>query len=329
MPQVVRWVKKPKVSFHGTPGSADQTHHYTAILDTPGSNHEATFEVLNYSECPAYYSKLSGTDLFVNDIRIDQDGDQEYTVNVTYTNTLSSDGKTGLEGTQITFVGNPLQRPALIDWGTYQTREVFETTYDENNEKKIPVVTAVGEPLILEDEIDRRVILIQKNVPSVKPFFATNANFINKDNVRIAGINFKPKTLWLTKLSISPLQYEGGVLFYILSFQLYHREETWEREIRHAGYYYRESLRDAAGNEVLGRSLPILVNKTFPAKPTPLEANGTISIKMAKYLGMIPTTPEERANIFTAEEIAEIWKRAKLKFMTKRQLFFTNNVPLK
>lgn len=328
MARVMRWVPKQVDSFDGNPSQGELTEGYTAITD--GSGDDGVIAILDYPECPEYFERHpKDPNLFVVNIAVGRipDVPQAFNVTIKYSNKYTADGSSNQQGSQFKWIQNPLQRPALIDWDTYTTREVIEYALDESDKPKVPVITQAGEPLLLEEEVERRVITVEKNVPAVKDIFAKTANFINKDNVRIGGINFEPDTLWLTKLKVSPVKIENNIPHYVLSYKLYHREETWIRMLRHAGYYYRE-VKD---NGKLGpRVFPILINNTFPSKPVPLNPDGSIDRRLAIFLGiytLINIPQVIRDNILSPAELQEIWEKAKIYFRTKKRITFSGNIP--
>jgi hypothetical protein len=329
---VVDFIHQPNVSRSDTPDTVTEKHKFLAEMSEP--TRFPRNDILASARCPKMLSQ-SPTDpsLFVVDIQTEQHGDspQVFMVTVTYSNRYEANGTANPNGSAFTWIENPMQRPAVIEWGTYTTREIYDMAFNGSEKLEVPVITAAGEPILLEDDVDRRVIMLSKNVQSVDSRLAKGANFINKDTVRIGGHTFEPETLWLTKANISSLIVENRIPHFRLSFCLYHREEKWHRVVRHAGHYFRLLREDGEP----GRIAPVMIQGQFPTKPIPLESNGSMSRKMAEYIGLDRINEAgERINrgpntsALTPNELAEIWKNAKLTFRTKKRVIFNGLVPL-
>lgn len=314
------------------------------------------------SRIPSYFElHPTNPNLFVVDRQATQleDAPQCYEVTITYKNNFANNSGFDRSGNQFQWVSDPLKRPAVIEWDTYQTREVFEMALDDSEDPDftVPVATTAGEPLIIEEVVSRRLIHVQKNVQRINPLFATEMDFVNKDNVRIGsggGILFPPRTLWLTNIRVSRLNVENNVPYYVMSFDLYHNPQTWDRKVRNMGFHEAKLVRDQNGDLARVMERIKLENGEFPSVPVPIISRQLLesgvltsfglpqagqlnealmqqmegrALRLRKQDGMwaiaCPETPGFRGLP------SNFWKYNMLTFKTRREIKFTNNIPLK
>lgn len=250
---------------------------------------------------------------------------------------------------QIPWIDNPLARPASIAWDWYTVNEVMDFAYSiEDNKLDRPIRTRAGEPILVEEQNQYRMITITKNVSLVNPILARLSKFLNKDSVSIGGVDFPQYHLKCLGIKISPLQYENGYSYYSQVASILAASEAnispvagdqlgWEKKIRHAGFFYNEPVyRNTTSipggpTKLVGYQVkPILINGAFPSNPVPLEDDGTLSDKMKKYIGMIPLdASESQHEIFTPEELDDIWKKAVLLRFTSPAYNFNGLIPLR
>jgi hypothetical protein len=299
-------------------------------------------DVLTHTQCPKLFSFHPTVPyLFVVDLNHEINEDHPCIVDVvaSYSNRYENSNGSEKGSSGFKHIPNPLQRPASINWGSYKVREVIET-----DEDKLPIVTTAGEAIIHEEEVSRRLITVSKNITSLDSMFATELDFMNQDAVTIYGISFKPKTLWLTDITLSPLQMENKVFFFKLGFSLYHNPKTWIVKKRNVGYTHTSPVPvpGKQGQFVL-RSGPIMVGN--PQKPTqvplPLqnkpkktklsdwpEVHGMVHQEyiVRDHLGRLKNVNPDVQ--LTPKRLKEIFKESELEFRTKKLIKFTGNIPL-
>lgn len=264
-----------------------------------------------------------------------------------------ADTQPQVSGGKFKWITNPLERPAEILWDTYQTKEPMEMAYDSQDKPKVPVETTAGEPLILEESISRRVLRVSKCVQRVNPLFATELDFINKEDVKIGqngGVLFKKETLWMTNIKVQGPEFEQGKIYYILSFDLYHNPLTWVRKVRNMGFHEREVYRGKDG-KLYSKLVRIKLDKDeYPTVPVPIlsrpliEANilpGLTNVTLTErqkniIIGKAVRLPATPKWVVASPEIAgyqglpkDFWKHNMLEFRTRKRLKFTGNIPFK
>lgn len=301
-------------------------------------------DVLYHNECPKRFSPLpSDPTLFCVEVEPQQNDEVEQVVDVVCRYSNRWDGGDGSEQSTSNFkhIENPLLRPAVITAGTYRSREVL----DRDKDDKLFATTA-GETIIHEEEVSRRMFSVTKNVTAVSSVFLKEIDFINSDAVEIYGNKFKPKTLWLTDIKVSPLKIENGYFYYVLSFSLYHNPKTWLVYKRNVGFIHVGRVRGVDGNWHL-RTVPIKIGNPpeFPSVPLPLNNNPEI-VQLSRwpythgtvrpeYLAVDPTVPVNQMNaamgvggVINPNKLKQIYEDTKLEFRTKELIRFRGSIPL-
>ena len=339
-PRLLSWsgpMADPGNSSQQTTSSEIQYLTYRAEFDIPAFSED----VYNLPQCPRFFDlyKFNGrthNNLFLVERECKQlsEAPQVMELRVKFANTFSNfDGK-------FRFIENPLERPALINWGSYVIREAVEVAKGgENDDKPTPVLTTAGEPLILEEEFHRRQLVIVKNIKSISnDIFAESGDFINEENTKIGGHTFKKLTLLLLPIAIGPLQFENGFLFYEVTMTILHNPNTWIRRVRNAGYYMRglqeKAIKDETGAiknifplEVIRFSTgvkpdrPLLLNKE--GRPLQLVmVNGPLEQGKPPMYDI--KSPEDFGRAFTEDELKSTIRY----FRTRDKLNFTKSLPL-
>lgn len=319
-----------------TVDESKQTWNHIAEFDKPPS----VDEVYAQRQCPTLFDKLvvngrTNPNLFLVDRSVEQikETPQAVRVRLTYSNKMIGefDGK-------FKYIPNPLERPALITWGSYVTREAVEIAYD-GDDKKVMVTTTAGEPLILEEERRYRTIRVLKNVSQVPDLFAEGDDWINEDDVKIGGHLFKKLTLRLMPIEIGPIQLENNVLFYEIVLNILHNPKTWIRRVRNAGYFMRsfDPTYVRVSGAVAKKIFPIIPirfgNKTKADRPILLDREGRPLQRIEKGEYVHPgdgqtyktyeiVSPEDFGRAFTEDELKESIRY----FRTISKLNFNNQL---
>jgi hypothetical protein len=318
------------------PGMGEHIQVHIAEFDRPTSRQN----IINQNLCPKLFSFLIDEEGVQNsryicynrDIQQIPDTPQAYKVRCLFTTKWDQQPNDG----KFSFIENPLQRPALITWGTYVVREAVEIDLLGQ-----PIVTSAGEPFLLEEEYHRRTITIEKNVREIPPIFATETDWVNSDRTLIGGIRFNRFSLLLVDVSVGYLTFENGVYYYPLTLRMFHNPKDWYRRPRNAGYYMKSwtKKKKEDGTEYFPL-IPIVFSSTGQKADHPilLDSKGRPIQSVFRgwnQKGPLPDpardepiydiqSPDEFNRAFTEEELAE----SKLFFKTRPLLNFTNELPI-
>lgn len=352
------FVVDPGVSNTQTPLTNDTVVVHRAVFSEPVPPEF----VYAQRQCPQWFEKFNYNGQ-INPILIVvgreckqlPDAPQVCEVKITYSNHWTNEQNADKPQVDFNFIVNPLERPALLEWGRYVHREAVEI--DEDGQL---VATVVGEPLVLEEERHRRMITVAKNVKTVTDIFAEGEDWMNEEDTKIGGHLFKKRTLWLWPIDIGHISIENGYLYFPISMTILHNPKTWDREIRNAGYHMRaykpkykrnggdngpwvkfypgEPIRFSNGaktdkplllwntpNDPDRHGRPIQAVITGEAVDTdyPLPQD-TPNNQRPKYKTYEIQSPEDFNRAFTKEEL----EGSKLKFRTRKLLNFTKQLPL-
>lgn len=336
-----------RMDFQGNLIEKTETFWFLALMNRPNCTND---DILGDARVPKLYTRTHPTDgnMFLVDYKIDQNPEvpQVYNVGLVYSNTFKNeDGQKGQGPIAITPVPNPLQREAVITWNTYRTRKVWEKDLDEK-----PFTTTAGEPIIHEGEVTRRVISIKKNVGGMNVIFAKKGDFVNRDTVVIQGITFEPDTLWMTDITLGPVDRSNGYMFFEMSFNLFHNPDTWYVYKRNAGWCaFVPTMVRSANNPLdirytqyesqlrYGR-IKIGNPEHYPSTVLPIRntpdnpaTNGTLFPEFVTVdpVTKVPKVADPNAVMLDAARQREIWDEAKLKFRCMERINFTGLVPLR
>jgi len=369
------WNLQNGIVERGDPNNYQREEEYwvTFSKDDTLAGIDTSIDIYGDPRCPIYFDPHpENGNLFLVSRHAEQDKELPnlWRLKLVWSNNWEASGVGGQgsagSGFNWQWIENPLKRPADIDWDTYQTKELFEYGYDDHDRLDVPVRTAAGEPLVLEEQCSRRVIRIVKNVQRVDKIFAKESDFINKDTVTIGSETFNPMTLWLTDIKVSRLRVENRIPYYQMSFALYYRKETWIREIKSVGFheaipsfhFVKRNPRDPRPPVVT----PIRVyrrikldNGEYPATPVPIitkkllergilqqmaQNAGAPQAEIDKYIQVgravrtylssskkwIILSPEEEGFAGLPDAV---WSNLKLDFRTRLKINFTGKIPLK
>lgn len=310
-----------------------------------------SYDVYNLPQCPTFFQPLMVNNvpnkaLFLVNRQAKQNtqAPQVYDVTLTYSNTWTNQNNFDKE---FKFIENPLERPAMVVWGRYSTREGVEFSYSDTDttDPSQPMTTTAGEPIVLEEEYHRRMLTVTKYVADVdNDIFAESGDFINEEDTTIGGHTFKKKTLWMLPIDISPIRVENGYFFYELTMTIYHNPKTWIRQIRNAGYYMKSPRTQMKLNpknwlpEAFTPLLPIVDNQGQKLdRPSLLRKDGTpltlvvTERKFNPIVGKVEPfkwsvqSPDDFSRAFTKDELDE----ATLNVRTRQLLNFTQSLPLR
>lgn len=332
-------------------------HTFRAEFDEPVS--DDVIYALN--QMPKFFENMVfkvgsvSPNLFVVGRAIRQNGDvpNAYDITIDYANKWINNQNPDKPNVQLQWIVNPLARPALIEWGSYITREAVERDEDDN-----AVTTTAGEPLVLEEERHHRKLTITKNVKLVTKIFA-EGEYINEEDTTIGGHLFKKLTLWLLPIQIGHISYENGIFYYSITMTILHNPKTWIRQIRNAGYYMKSFTakkipvvtarpgQGAAGipNVTFKDEFPlepiIFSDGRKADRPVLLDEEGRPLQARVTGVGPNPQNPSnipgqgplvftyeilapDKAKPFTKDQL----EKATRYFRTKKKLNFTKNLPL-
>lgn len=163
---------------------------------------------------------------------------------------------------------NPLLRPTKYKWTTNRyARAVYTsktpikyvdtdgTLVDEPGGNAI--VNSAGEYFDppLEIDVSHWNIVGTKNVAAVPTWVLSVDNPVNSSTTPIMGVSFPAYTLKLQEMEISELQNEGDYQFYVFTFQIEYRKETWrlfaiDQGLRQKSGSDRVNIKDKDGKTV-------------------------------------------------------------------------------
>jgi hypothetical protein len=124
-----------------------------------------------------------------------------------------------------TNIAKPTDRPAKIKWKSQQYRKAIDKDINGH-----AIVNSAGDYFDPPPEIDSShwVATIEKNVPAVPTFILSYTDAINSDSFTIQGMTVSQHVAKIMDLDISDLQTEGDFGFYVFTYSLEFRPETWK-----------------------------------------------------------------------------------------------------
>jgi len=130
---------------------------------------------------------------------------------------------------------DPLSRPAKAKWRSQQYRKAIDADRDGN-----AIVNSAGDYFDPPVEIDQShwTVTVTKNVSSVPTFILGYTDGLNADGFAIQGVSIGAGVAKLMDLDVSELQIEGEVAFYIFTYTMELRPETWQLSVLDQGFRY-------------------------------------------------------------------------------------------
>lgn len=137
-----------------------------------------------------------------------------------------------------TNVTDPSERPAKIKWKAQQYRRAISEDLDGN-----AIVNSAGDYFDPPPEIDSShwVATIEKNVPAVPTFILSYTDAVNSDSFTIQGMTVNEKVAKIVDIDISDRQTEGDFNFYVFTYSLEFRPETWRLKVLDQGFRYDDA----------------------------------------------------------------------------------------
>lgn len=136
-----------------------------------------------------------------------------------------------------TNIADPSDRPPKIKWKAAQYRKAIDK--DINGDA---IVNSAGDYFDPPPEIDSShwVATIEKNVPAVPTFILQYTDAINSDSFTIQGMPVAEHVAKIMDLDISDRQTEGDFGFYVFTYSLEFRPETWKYKPLDQGFRYKD-----------------------------------------------------------------------------------------
>lgn len=171
-------------------------------------------------------------------------------------------------------VQNPTERPAQIKWKAQPYRKAIEK--DINGKA---IVNSAGDYFDPPPEIDSShwVVTITKNVVAVPSVILEYTDAINASSFTIQGIGIDTRVAKIVDLDIGDLQIECDFEYYVFTFSLEFRPETWKLKPLDQGYRYKSgtSRKQIMDDSTPPRPItsPKLLNGSGAVLPDPTTAN--------------------------------------------------------
>ncbi len=156
---------------------------------------------------------------------------------------------------------DPLKRALTVDWSTWTVQEpvthwrrAYASTgippaykIDSDGsivftdpwviDPKLSLLTnSAGTRILHQQERCYRAFHLTKIILKPDPIFAEGGTFVNNDKVTIEGHTFDKLTLKATNVRFSPRRYEEGKIVRTMSWDYYHRPESWITPIDNVGF---------------------------------------------------------------------------------------------
>lgn len=145
---------------------------------------------------------------------------------------------------------NPLARRAKIRWNTAKYQKAIEK--DNANQA---TVNSAGDYFDPPPQVDRSrwTATIQKNLASVPSWIIDYTDAVNASSFTFAGLSVGARVAKIMSIEISDLQTDNDIDFYVFSYTLEFRPETWDLKILDQGLRYKVST---SRKQILDDSTP-------------------------------------------------------------------------
>ena len=158
---------------------------------------------------------------------------------------------------------NPFSDPALIEWTTDTSQEVFAYDKDGN-----PILNTAGDRYeeALKDDVSHWVVSIAKNLPYMPQWIDDYRDAVNSDDVYIDGLPVAAGSAKIKSIKVSKWQTRGDYQFRELSMSI-KIKDTWVK-------YLVENGLMAVNPADNTQRVHVSAGKVLLTKPQLLDANG-------------------------------------------------------